>query len=115
MKVVGRQASAKVEPIYVLRLYVSGATVGSTRAVEQVRRICDEHLSGRYELEVVDVYQQPELALHAQILTVPTLVKSSPAPARRILGDLSDRRHVLRGLDLKAKFDEEKRSKPKRT
>lgn len=85
---------------YVLRLYVAGPSLSSTRAVEVVRTICDEHLRDRYDLEVVDVYQQPLLALREGIMTVPTLVRLSPAPVRRMLGHLSDTRRVLLGLDL---------------
>lgn len=94
---------------YVLRLYVAGAAPSSTRAVEVVRAICDEHLRGRYELEVIDVYQQPLLALREHIMTVPTLVKCSPAPSRRLVGPLLDESHVLLGLDLNDKRAEAKR------
>jgi circadian clock protein KaiB len=88
---------------YVLRLYVAGTTPGSTQAVEALREICDEHLLGRYDLEVIDVYQQPTLARDEQIIAVPTLVKKLPAPIRRILGDLADKQRVLISLDLKQK------------
>ena len=93
---------------YVLRLFVAGTTPGSTRAVAALRAICDENLGGRYQLEVVDVYQQPARARDEQILAVPTLVKQLPLPIRRILGDLTDRERVLTGLDLKPKSDEKK-------
>jgi circadian clock protein KaiB len=88
---------------YVLRLYVAGATPGSARAVEALRDLCDEYLHDRHELEVVDVYQQPQLALDEEIEidAVPVLVRRSPAPVRRILGDLSDKQRILLGLDLK--------------
>lgn len=85
---------------YVLRLFVAGTTPGSVRAVENLRTICDELLAGRYDLEVIDVYQHPMLARDEHIIAVPTLVKKLPAPLRRILGDLSDREQVLVGLDL---------------
>jgi circadian clock protein KaiB len=101
-------ASSATPEIYVLRLYVAGATLGSTRAVEALRATCDEHLRGRYEIEVVDVYQQPLLAMKDQVLAVPTLVKRSPAPVQRFVGDLSDKQRVLLALDLKAKPDEKK-------
>jgi circadian clock protein KaiB len=94
---------------YVLRLYVAGALPGSARAVEALREICDDYLPYRYDLEVIDVYQQPQLALDEQIEAVPVLVKRSPAPVRRIVGDLSDKKHVLLGLDLKPRAHEEKR------
>lgn len=86
---------------YVLRLYVTGSTPRSIRAIENMRLICEEHLQGRYELEVVDVYQQPELAVGQQIIAAPTLVKLLPAPLRRMIGDLSDREKVLAGLNLR--------------
>ncbi len=98
---------------YVLRLYVAGTTPGSIRAVEALRAICDEHLAGRYDLEVIDVYQQPELARHEQIVAVPTLVKQLPAPLRKIIGDLADKQRVLIGLNLQQKPDEKSRN-PKR-
>ena len=91
-----------LEP-YVLRLYVAGAAPSSTRAVELVRAVCDEHLCDRYALEVVDVYQQPTLALRERIMTVPTLVRISPGPMRRVLGHLSNEASVLRGLKLNDK------------
>jgi circadian clock protein KaiB len=85
---------------YVLRLYVTGMTARATRAIENVRRICDEHLEGRYDLKVVDVYQQPALAKDEQIIAAPTLIKKLPLPLRRIIGDMSQRDRVLLGLDL---------------
>jgi circadian clock protein KaiB len=100
---------------YVLRLYVAGTTEASTRAVNALQAICEEHLAGRYELEVIDVYQQPVLARNEQILAVPTLVKHLPTPMRRILGDLSDKQRVLMGLDLKPKADEKKHALKKRS
>lgn len=85
---------------YVLRLYVTGMSARATRAIQNVRDICDEHLEGRYDLEVVDVYQQPILAKNEQIIAAPTLVKHFPLPLRRIIGDMSRRDRVLLGLDL---------------
>jgi len=85
---------------YVLRLYVTGMTARATRAIRNVRDICNEHLAGRYELEVIDVYQQPVLAKDEQIVAAPTLVKKLPLPLRRIIGDMSQRDRVLLGLDL---------------
>ena len=86
---------------YVLRLYVTGMTPRSTRAVENVRTICEEHLHGRYDLEVIDIYQQPTLAKGEQIIAAPTLVKKLPLPLRRVIGDLSNTERVLVGLDLR--------------
>ncbi|MEJ0070864.1 MAG: circadian clock KaiB family protein [Pseudomonadota bacterium] len=87
-------------PKYVLRLFVSGSTTRSLAAIENIRRICDEHLKDRYELDVVDVYQQPELAKTEQIIAAPTLLKKLPEPLRRIVGDLSDTPRVLVGLSI---------------
>ena len=82
-----------------LRLYVAGASPSSARAVEVMRAICDDHPDERYELEVVDVYQQPLLALQARVMTIPTLVRVSPGRApRRIHGHLSDKARVVLGL-----------------
>ncbi len=86
---------------YVLRLFVSGATLHSTHAIENLREICETELAGRYELEVIDIYQQPELAKRYQIVAVPTLVKSLPEPIRLLIGDLSQKEKVLVGLNLK--------------
>jgi circadian clock protein KaiB len=88
------------EPRYVLRLYVTGSTPRSARAIENMRRICEEHLAGRYDLEVIDIYQRPEAAREFQLIAAPTLVRLLPAPLRRIIGDLSNQDKVLQGLDL---------------
>lgn len=85
---------------YSLRLFVSGMTPNSMRALATIRRVCEEHLQGRYELEVVDIYQSPQLARDEQIVAAPTLIKSLPQPLRRLIGDLSDIDRVLHGLDL---------------
>lgn len=85
---------------YNLRLYVSGATPSSTRAIENVKALCEEHLPGRYDLEVVDIYQQPGLAEGDQILATPTLVRRLPLPLRRLVGDLSDPERVLGRLNI---------------
>jgi len=87
---------------YVLRLYVTGRTNRSARAIETARQICDTHLKGRHELEVVDLYEHPEAAAREQIIASPTLVRLLPDPLRRIIGDLSDRPRVLAGLGLSA-------------
>lgn len=88
-------------PRYVLRLYVTGATSNSARAIANVKKLCEERLKDRYELEIVDLYQQPELAKEAQILAAPTLIKKLPLPLRRLVGDMSDGERVLVGLDLR--------------
>jgi circadian clock protein KaiB len=85
----------------VLRLYVTGTTARSTRAIANVRRICEEHLRNRYDLEVIDIYQQPMLAKGDQIIAAPTLVKHLPLPLRKLIGDMSDKDRVLMGLDLR--------------
>ena len=86
---------------YVLRLYVVGMTPKSSRAITNIKAICEEHLRGRYDLEVIDVYQQPSLARGEQILAVPALVKKLPLPLRTLVGDLSNTARVLLGLDLR--------------
>ncbi len=86
---------------YVLRLYVVGATAGSQRAIANLRAICETELAGRYELEVIDIYQQPSLAEGEQIIAAPTLIKELPPPVRQLVGDMSDRDRVLLGLDLR--------------
>jgi circadian clock protein KaiB len=85
----------------VLRLYVTGTTGKAVRAIQNVRRICEEHLKGRYELEVIDLYRNLPLARGDQIIAAPTLVKRLPAPLRRLIGDMSDEQRVLVGLDLR--------------
>ena len=86
---------------YVLRLYVTGATPRSTQAIQNIRKICDEHLEGRYQLEVIDIYQDPVLAKGEQIIAAPTLVKALPLPLRRFIGDMSRTERILVGLDLR--------------
>ncbi len=101
---VRRRAARTARPqCYLLRLYVTGATPGSRRAIEAVRAVCEEHLHGRYELEVIDIYQLPTLARDHQIIATPTLIKVLPQPLRRYLGDLSAIEKVLFGLDLREK------------
>ncbi|MHB0998099.1 MAG: circadian clock KaiB family protein [Armatimonadota bacterium] len=100
-------AEKKGETKYVLRLYIAGITPRSTRAIENIRRICEEELQGRYELEIIDVYQQPELAASEQIIAAPTLIKKLPLPLRRVIGDLSNTERVIVGLDLQPKNDRE--------
>ncbi len=85
---------------YQLRLYVTGTSFRSSQAIANIRSLCDEYLKGRYSLEVVDIYQQPEEAVDRQIIAAPTLVKESPVPLKRMVGDLSDRDKVLIGLNL---------------
>lgn len=85
---------------YVLKLFITGTTPRSARAIENIRALCEEHLSGRYDLEVVDIYQQPTEAKGEQIIAAPTLVRKFPQPSRRMVGDLSNKDRVLVGLEL---------------
>jgi len=95
--IVSKQSRDK----YILRLYVTGSTSRSVLALTNLRKICEEYLEGRYELEVIDLYQKPSLAKGDQIIAAPTLIKELPLPFRRIIGDMSNREKVLFGLDLK--------------
>lgn len=88
------------EEKYVLRLYVTGMTPRSTEAISRIKDICEERLKGRYELDVIDIYQQGILAKGEQIIATPTLIKKLPLPLRRLVGDLSNKQRVLLGLDL---------------
>jgi circadian clock protein KaiB len=92
------------ETHYVLRLYVTGTTPQSLRAITNVKKFCEDYLKGRYELEVIDLYQQPQLAQGEQIIAAPTLIKKLPLPLRRIIGDMSKTERVLVGLDLQKKI-----------
>jgi circadian clock protein KaiB len=88
---------------YILRLYVAGHTPKSIDAITNIKIICEEYLKGRYLLEVIDLYQQPQLAQGEQIIALPTLIKKLPLPIRRIIGDMSNTERVLVGLDLRKK------------
>ena len=85
---------------YKLRLFVTGSTPRSARAIANMRKICEENLHGRYDLEIVDVYENPSATRELQIIATPTLVKILPEPLRRIIGDLSDKERVLAGLNI---------------
>lgn len=87
---------------HILRLYITGASPHSARAIENIRRICEEHLPNNCKLEVIDVYQQGELAREEQIFALPLLIRKFPLPERRMVGDLSDTDRVLKGLGIKA-------------
>ena len=86
---------------YIIKLYITGQTPRSLRAIENLRRICDTELSGQYDLVVIDVLERPQLAEDEKILATPMVVKELPPPIRRIIGDLSDTERVLLGLDLR--------------
>jgi len=90
-----------VGKIYELRLYVAGKTTKSVVALENLKRICEEHLKGKYSIEVIDLLEKPQLAEGDQILAIPTLVKKVPEPVRKIIGDLSNVEKVLVGLDIR--------------
>ena len=94
---------AKKGEHYVLRLYVTGSTPRSAAAITNIRKLCEEHLKGHYDLEVIDIYQQPVLAQGEQIIAAPTLIKKLPFPLRKVVGDLSNENRVLMGLDLRPK------------
>jgi len=93
-------ARASKKEKYFLRLYVAGASSKSTRAITEMKELCENYLEGRYDLEVIDIYQQPVLAKGEQIIATPTLVKKLPLPLRRFIGNMTDRDRILVGLDL---------------
>ena len=94
-------AALRDEAKYVFRLYVTGMTPKSILAITNVQILCEKHLAGRYELKVIDIYQQPKLAREAQIIATPTLIKKQPLPLQRLIGDMSDTKRFLVGIDLK--------------
>ncbi len=89
------------EPRYDLRLYVAGQTPRSLQALSNLKKICEEHLTGNYRVEIIDLLKKPQLAAGDQILAIPTLVRTLPKPARKIIGDLSNTERVLVGLDIR--------------
>jgi circadian clock protein KaiB len=88
------------QAVYVLRLYITGTTPKSTRAVRNLIQLCQEHLVGRYDLEVIDIYQQPALAQAEDIIAVPMLLKKQPLPVQKLLGDLSNTQQLVASLSL---------------
>jgi circadian clock protein KaiB len=86
---------------YALRLYITGQTPRSMRSIDNLKRLCEKYLKGRFDLEVVDIYQQPALAAEGQIIAAPTVIKLMPLPLRRLVGDFSDQARVVLGLDIK--------------
>jgi len=87
-------------PDYVLRLYVAGMSSRSLAAIAKVKSLCEQRLKDRYELEIIDIYQQPELASQAQIVALPTLVRESPQPLRKMIGEMTDESRILAGLEI---------------
>ena len=102
-------ASSKV---YSMSLYVTGATPRSTKAITNLRKLCEEHLPGKYELRIIDLYQEPEKAREGMVIAAPTLVKSFPLPLRRFIGDLSDKQNLMRGLEIKPVADGQPAKRP---
>lgn len=98
---IEKAARTQASERWVLKLYVTGTTPASQRAIARVREICEEHLLGRYQLEVIDIYQLPSLAKDEQIIAAPTLIKVLPAPLRRFIGDMTKAERVLFGLDVR--------------
>lgn len=97
------KASMQDHAKYVLRLYVTGMSPKSTRAIANVQKLCERYLKGAYELKVIDIYQQPKLAKGEQIIATPTLIKQLPLPFRKLIGDMSDTERFLVGIDLRQK------------
>lgn len=97
-----RAAASHRDAKYVLRLYVAGMTPRSSAAIRAITQICEDHLKGRYVLDVIDIYRQPTLARGEQIIAAPTLIKRLPLPLRRMIGDMADTKRILVGLDLRS-------------
>ncbi|NTV29992.1 MAG: thiol-disulfide isomerase [Candidatus Omnitrophica bacterium] len=102
-KQLGEALQKKKPSKYVLHLYVAGLSPHSQRAIDNIKKLCDQHLEGRYELSIQDIYQNPILAKNGQILAAPTLIKELPEPLRRFVGDMSNTDKLLVGLDLRSK------------
>jgi circadian clock protein KaiB len=102
-KKVEKSVTKPKQTMYVLKLYIAGVSLKSTQAITNIKQICDEHLKGRCDLEVIDIYQQPVLAKGEQIIAVPTLIKKLPPPLRRFIGNLADSERILFGLDLQSR------------
>lgn len=97
----GNTDGGSIRGIYRFSLFVSGATLKSARAISNIKAICDTHLAGKYRMEIVDIYQQPERLTSDQLVALPTLIKRYPLPVRKFIGDLSDTRAVINGLGLR--------------
>jgi len=102
-KVKSVSGKKQASDYYILKLYVAGLSPKSAAAIANINKICEENLQGRYQLDVIDLYQQPQLAEGEQIIAIPTLIKKLPPPLRRIIGDLSNTERVLVGLDIRKK------------
>ncbi len=97
---------------YTLRLYVAGMSPRSIRAIENIRKICNENFPGRYDLVIIDIFQQPTLAMGDQIVAAPTLIKKLPLPLRRFIGEIADTDRILVGLDIKSKAKDQQAEEP---
>jgi len=106
VKALAKKAKLTDKEKYVLRLYVAGITPKSSQAIKNITQICEENLKGRYDLQVIDIYQQPSLATGEQIIAAPTLIKKLPLPLRKFIGTLADKDKILVGMDLRPKKDE---------
>ena len=104
-KALAKKAKTAGKERYVLRLYVAGMTPKSSQAIINITQICKDHLKGRYDLRVIDIYQQPTLAQGEQIIAAPTLIKKLPLPLRRFIGNMANREKIIVGLDLRPKKD----------
>jgi len=100
-KALARGAAVRARERYLLRLYVAGITPKSERAIRSIKDICEQFLTDRYTLEIVDIYQQPDAVREEQIVVAPTLIKKLPLPLRRLIGDMADKEKVVVGLDLR--------------
>lgn len=94
------QKKTQQDERYILRLFVAGITPNSQRAIDNMQKICEAHLQGRYELDIIDIYQQPSYAKQSQIIAAPTLIKELPLPLRKFIGDLSKTEQILAGLEI---------------
>ncbi len=102
-KTLQKKAMAKDQGRYVLRLFVAGISTKSMRAIDNIKKLCDEYLKDRVDLEIIDIYQNPIIAKDGQIIAAPTLIKELPPPIRRFIGDMSDTKKMIVGLDLHSK------------
>lgn len=100
VKVIKPEADGHGAEKYILRLFVAGTMANSSRAIVNIKAICEQYLKDNYELEIIDIYQQPTLALKEQIIAIPVLIKKFPLPEQRVIGDMSDTEKVLKGLHL---------------
>src|SRR6478736_2375632 len=89
-----------IAPNYILKLYITGASPNSVKAINNIKIICEKYLKGNYKLEIVDIYQQPLVAKSEQVIAIPMLIKSAPLPVKRLIGNMSDTEKVLKGLDV---------------